>query len=145
MTIAPKLICLALASLPATAIADSNGNRLHDLEHFFEAADVRSGPELVDCTLSEGAVTTCFKITVATNPLTYTPGPWCPNFTIPIQATSVTPEHWKNVRRQPAPMWTPHIRTIVCNACQKRCQKRPLLHMSSRLNPWKPTARHPRT
>ena len=72
------LLCATLATLPGYVIADTNGDRLHDLNHFFEAADVRAGPEIVDCTLSEGTETTCFRITVAATPLTYTPGPWCP-------------------------------------------------------------------
>ena len=37
-----------------------------------------TGPEIVDCTLSGGAKTECFSITVSGNPLDYTPGPWCP-------------------------------------------------------------------
>lgn len=45
---------------------------------FFAGADVVEGPDLVDCTLSGGAKTTCFSLTVRPNPLTYTPGPWCP-------------------------------------------------------------------
>lgn len=78
MTTSPALVCLALAALPMGAMADTNGNRLHDVKHFFERADIVAGPELVECTLSEGAETTCFSITLAADPQSYTPGPWCP-------------------------------------------------------------------
>ena len=78
MILKTALTGFAALNLPVVAMADTSGDRLHDLQHFFEAADVRAGPEIVDCTLSEGAETECFQITVAANPLTYTPGPWCP-------------------------------------------------------------------
>lgn len=78
MTPQYRMLWLAILGLPGVAVAETSGDRLHEIAHFFEAADVRAGPEIVDCTLSEGAETTCFRITVAATPLTYTPGPWCP-------------------------------------------------------------------
>lgn len=71
---------LAMAALsgPALAQDQSNQGRLAMIQAYFAEANVISGPELVDCTLSRGTETTCFKITVATSPKTYTPGPWCP-------------------------------------------------------------------
>ncbi|WP_062762076.1 YHYH protein [Falsirhodobacter sp. alg1] len=53
--------------------------RLTAIAGFFSKADVVSGPEIVDCTLSGGAQSNCFSITVRPAPLTYTPGPWCPS------------------------------------------------------------------
>ena len=71
----------AMATFPFAALAHDDPThdaQLDRIASFFSAADIRSGPERVDCTLSEGAKTACFKITVAASPLTYTPGPWCP-------------------------------------------------------------------
>lgn len=48
------------------------------LKELFSKANVVSGPDLVDCTLSDGADSTCFKITVTPSPSGYKPGPWCP-------------------------------------------------------------------
>ncbi len=68
------LICFS--ALPA--VADTGDDRLQDIAHFFETAEVVSGPVVVDCTLSGGTQTACFSITVKADPQTYTPGPWCP-------------------------------------------------------------------
>ena len=64
----------ACAALPATA----QGDRLAEIAAFFAGADIRSGPEIVDCTLTGGDRTACFRITLAADPQSYTPGPWCP-------------------------------------------------------------------
>ncbi|WP_386683015.1 YHYH protein [Loktanella sp. R86503] len=69
------LICCT--AIPAFA-HESDDAVLHDITHLFDAATVVSGPEVVDCTLSGGAKTTCFSITVKPEPQSYTPGPWCP-------------------------------------------------------------------
>lgn len=61
-----------------SAMASDSAERLHELEHFFETANVVSGPAIVDCTLSGGSETECFSITVKPTPGVYTPGPWCP-------------------------------------------------------------------
>lgn len=61
--------------LPLPAQAQTT---LEEVEAFFDAAQIVSGPELVDCTLSGGTETTCFSITVISEPSSYTPGPWCP-------------------------------------------------------------------
>ncbi|PJI85758.1 YHYH protein [Yoonia maricola] len=53
-------------------------DRLSEISGFFASADVISGPEIVDCTLSGGTETSCFSITLGGDPLDYTPGPWCP-------------------------------------------------------------------
>jgi len=68
----------ATVLLAAPAFADSTDDRLHELEHQFQNATILNGPELVDCTLSGGAETTCFTITVKAEPQDYEPGPWCP-------------------------------------------------------------------
>lgn len=52
--------------------------RLAEVSEFFAAADIVAGPDVVDCTLSQGEQTECFSITLAADPQTYTPGPWCP-------------------------------------------------------------------
>ncbi len=75
-----SLLLAALSSLLLTpAFADNTGGRLHEIEHFFENANVISGPEIVDCTLSRGTETKCFSITVKAEPKSYEPGPWCPS------------------------------------------------------------------
>ncbi|MCF2906270.1 YHYH protein [Octadecabacter sp. CECT 8868] len=68
------LSCLAATS----AVADATDDRIHELEHLFVNAMVLNGPEVVDCTLSGGAQSTCFTITVKAEPQDYEPGPWCP-------------------------------------------------------------------
>lgn len=72
------LFALPLAALPFSAFADAHSDRLHDLTHFFETANIVDGPSVVDCTLSGGTEGACFSITVKPEPTTYTPGPWCP-------------------------------------------------------------------
>lgn len=71
------LAAILLAGSATTAVAQTD-DRLADIAEFFSVADVRAGPEVVDCTLSGGAQTECFSITLAADPQTYTPGPWCP-------------------------------------------------------------------
>lgn len=75
-----KATSLVLLSclMAAPVMADSNADRLHELEHFFEQATVIKGPSVVECTLSRGTETKCFSITVKPDPSFYTPGPWCP-------------------------------------------------------------------
>ncbi|WP_371153248.1 YHYH protein [Jannaschia sp. 2305UL9-9] len=77
-----QMACAALGTLilaagPTAATAQTQ-DRLAEIAAFFSAADVISGPEVVDCTLSGGAETECFSITVSGSPQDYTPGPWCP-------------------------------------------------------------------
>ena len=62
-------------AVPAHAQTDE---RLSEITAFFADADVRAGPTVVDCTLSEGEASECFQITLAADPQSYTPGPWCP-------------------------------------------------------------------
>lgn len=66
----------AIAS--TTAALAQTDDRLADVADFFESAKIIAGPEVVDCTLSQGEKTECFSITLAADPQTYTPGPWCP-------------------------------------------------------------------
>ncbi|TDL90953.1 YHYH protein [Meridianimarinicoccus aquatilis] len=75
----PMITAMLLASTATMAAAHSE-SPIDQLSHFFESANVISGPEIVDCTLSEGAQTTCFSITVSTTvaPKNSTPGPWRP-------------------------------------------------------------------
>jgi len=74
-------IVLTAASLATDAAADTTADALVKVASFFSAANVVSGPEIVDCTLSGGTETTCFSITVKPEPQDYTPGPWCPTNT----------------------------------------------------------------
>lgn len=73
---------IALAALFAFSTVNmasaQTDDRLADISTFFASADIVAGPEIVDCTLSEGLKTTCFSITLAADPQSYTPGPWCP-------------------------------------------------------------------
>lgn len=83
----PKRSCAAIALFAALGSAPASAElpaveveeRLHALEHVFEAAEVVSGPRAVECRLSGGASTTCFSITVRPQPGERTPGPWCPD------------------------------------------------------------------
>ena len=71
---------LCAATLPSPVMAhDHDANvRLDTVSHLFKAADVVAAPTLVDCTLSGGTKTRCFRITVRPLPRHRTPGPWCP-------------------------------------------------------------------
>lgn len=71
------LAALLLAGSAATAFAQTD-DRLAKVANFFAAADIFSGPDIVDCTLSQGARAECFSITLAADPQTDTPGPWRP-------------------------------------------------------------------
>ena len=71
------LIAILLTGAAAPAFAQTDP-RLAKVTDFFAAAEIVAGPEVVDCTLSQGAQTECFSITLAADPQTYTPGPWCP-------------------------------------------------------------------
>lgn len=75
-----SLTALLAAALAATGSlsAQAAGADLETVAAFFADAQVEDGPRLVDCTLSGGAQTTCFSITVRPEPRDYTPGPWCP-------------------------------------------------------------------
>lgn len=74
-TYTAAILCLCAAP----SFGDTGAGALHDIAHFFEDANVVAGPEVVDCTLSGGAKTQCFKITVKAEPKAYAPGPWCPS------------------------------------------------------------------
>lgn len=71
------LTALILAGAAAPAFAQTD-DRLAKVADFFAAAEIVAGPEVVDCTLSQAEQTECFSITLAADPQTYTPGPWCP-------------------------------------------------------------------
>lgn len=71
-------LSLALLAASATVAAAHSDDDLAKVASFFASADVISGPTIVDCTLSGGAKTECFPITVSGSPQDYTPGPWCP-------------------------------------------------------------------
>ncbi len=44
----------------------------------FEPGSIIGAPRIVDCTLSEGAATSCVAVTLPANPGTFDMGPWCP-------------------------------------------------------------------
>ncbi|MBU2957823.1 YHYH protein [Paracoccus sp. 1_MG-2023] len=71
-----SLAATALVMTGLPAMAHETG--IDRIAAFFEGADIVSGPSEVECTLSGGATTSCFQITVRPNPPDYTPGPWCP-------------------------------------------------------------------
>lgn len=73
-----RIFLAAVAALSLPFMAQAHGDSLHEIAHFFEGANVVSGPSLVDCKLSRGTETTCFSITIKAEPKAYTPGPWCP-------------------------------------------------------------------
>lgn len=74
--LASTALVAALCAAPTFAQAQ---NTLADITALFATANIISGPALVDCTLSGGAETACFTITVRPVPNTYVPGPWCPS------------------------------------------------------------------
>lgn len=74
-----KIALLAgLVTCAAPGLIQAEQLDLDEVAGFFQAADLVKAPEIVDCTLSEGAQTKCFSITVRPEPQSYTPGPWCP-------------------------------------------------------------------
>ncbi len=68
---------IAPVDLAALSAAERD-SYLREAAAFFEKANIVGLPSLVECTLSGGAKTTCFSITVKPVPGDYTPGPWCP-------------------------------------------------------------------
>ncbi len=75
----PAFTIIAISSAQAHEHADDQAIKLESIERFFETAQIIEGPEILDCTLSGGAKTQCFSITVKSEPSNYTPGPWCPS------------------------------------------------------------------
>ncbi len=73
----PSLL-LGAAMAGGSASAEATHEGLSAVASFFASADIVAGPDIVDCTLSGGSEATCYSSTVRPNPLTYTPGPWCP-------------------------------------------------------------------
>ncbi|MEZ5779100.1 MAG: hypothetical protein R3E44_12140 [Paracoccaceae bacterium] len=73
-----SLVFLSTLLLTGPVSAQSAATDLARIVAFFEDAEVKGEPELVDCTLSRGTEATCFTITVSHLPQTYSPGPWCP-------------------------------------------------------------------
>ncbi|MDF1777902.1 MAG: YHYH protein [Rhizobiaceae bacterium] len=69
---------VGLATFATAGIAQASQDKITDIAAFFQGADLVKAPQIVDCTLSEGARTRCFSITVRADPQSYTPGPWCP-------------------------------------------------------------------
>ncbi|KAA3621229.1 MAG: YHYH protein [Proteobacteria bacterium] len=73
-----SLLLAAAIVAPHPTIAQPAETDLAAIASFFANAQVVEGPSPVNCTLSDGAKTTCFKITVRPDPRDYTTGPWCP-------------------------------------------------------------------
>ncbi len=77
------LSCLTLLPVACAPTSQSSAqhsqSQLADIARFFEDASIVAAPAIVDCTLSGGAVTQCFSITVRAQPGTHSQGPWCPN------------------------------------------------------------------
>ncbi|WP_324751949.1 YHYH protein [Roseovarius sp. Pro17] len=69
---------IALLASGSASFANDEASLTESIEQFFSGADLVSGPNVVDCTLSGGTETSCFSITVKAAPQSYTPGPWCP-------------------------------------------------------------------
>ncbi|WP_421725529.1 YHYH protein [Bauldia sp.] len=78
MRITGVLAAAAVALTSASPLAaHGNDDALAAFAALFEESAIVSGPELVDCRLSGGAVTVCYKITVVPGE-TVKAGPWCP-------------------------------------------------------------------
>jgi len=71
-------LAAGMVAFSTAGFAHSSEEAIDGIAAFFQNADLVKAPEIVDCTLSEGAKTKCFSITVKPDPQTYTPGPWCP-------------------------------------------------------------------
>ncbi|MCY0095969.1 YHYH protein [Hoeflea ulvae] len=67
-----------MAAASTAASAQTETDTISRISAFFQGADLRGAPEIVDCTLSGGARTRCVLITLKAEPKGYTPGPWCP-------------------------------------------------------------------
>ena len=74
----PVAVAIALCfALPATAHeADLS---LDTATQLLSAANIVSAPKVVDCTLSEGAETSCIQFAVKPEPANHAAGPWCPS------------------------------------------------------------------
>lgn len=75
---APITALLGLFVAAAPVIAHEGEHSLDRVAAFLATANLASAPEVVDCTLSAGTQSSCYKITVRPSPQSYTPGPWCP-------------------------------------------------------------------
>ena len=62
----------------STSAAPASSNAGLDISLFFEGA-LAETVTTEDCTLNGGAETTCYRITVAGDPVTYETGPFCPD------------------------------------------------------------------
>ncbi|MGB1234913.1 MAG: YHYH protein [Planktomarina sp.] len=73
-------VTVLLTALPTLVVAD-DAKTLKDLATYFGLANISGPIEIVDCTLSKGTQSQCFRITTSHIPATYEPGPWCPTST----------------------------------------------------------------
>lgn len=56
----------------------AGGSALPEIAALFDPRSVVGEPKLVNCTLSEGAETSCLSITLQPEPAAFDIGPWCP-------------------------------------------------------------------
>jgi hypothetical protein len=77
-TLAINTIAFTVAFGASAAHADNTQTALEKISQQFSNAQLLSEPKIVDCTLTGGAKTECYSITVKAAPSDYTPGPWCP-------------------------------------------------------------------
>jgi len=73
------LTLVGLTTFATAGFAQTSHNNVTEIAAYFQDADLVNEPKIVDCTLSGGAQTKCFSITVKADPQSYTPGPWCPS------------------------------------------------------------------
>ncbi len=73
-----SLVLTAVSCGFASASEIEEQSALKQLSAYFAKANMVANPSIVDCTLSGGNKTKCFQITVKPEPMTHTPGPWCP-------------------------------------------------------------------
>ena len=72
---------LVVSSFPAQAHDITDAEAAAALAAFaanLEKSSIVGEPDIVDCTLSGGTKTKCFRVTMTPTPVRYTPGPWCP-------------------------------------------------------------------
>ncbi len=86
--------CGSSGSSSSSATTDTSSNGMSS-QHSFEVAHFATGAIAGDvatagCTLSGGTVSTCATFTIAGNPVTYSPGPFCPDtITTPAEEAGI--------------------------------------------------------
>lgn len=82
-TIKANVFILLLGMTSSSFAHESTANqkqsdKLNIIKQLFDPDAIIDGPDLLDCTLSSGEKSQCFKITLKSTPSDHEMGPWCP-------------------------------------------------------------------